>query len=509
MKLNEFELGAEDARNLNLRSESQRSDFLRSFVTPRGFKLDDFFSGKKFFVLGTKGTGKTALLQFIRIKSEAELNAITGFYYFQSGFRTSELEQFKAALLKDLSSGDVLFNDPKFRNEDEIPVFWRIFLLSETSKLLKRAGVIEGPVQDFYEAVETLKSAAKSKTVGKKYPALKRFKGKAALNPSIEVEGEIEAADMQDFESLIEDAENALDKVSLEKQPVFMFVDELEVYQSNDDTEELKMPAVASLVRAVRDFNERFFETDIRIIAAVRSEVVTEVSVVQGEVYRIATGRGIEIGWSNTELNGLHPLEKIIISHLAAQDPEISGEDVDLTAAMLDTALTKYFPSKASLRNVLNLTWYRPRDMALVFEIAQSMDGDFDCFRKQTLSFSVLKKLGERMLIDAKAGLGVKYKPYEIDAMDRVLRGGQNSYSRKEFQLRIDDLADQYDDVALLSDNRWTEVVNDLYKVGILCVENTNSKFIHFHHRGDSIPSLTDDFLIKVNRSLVKTLSIS
>ncbi|AZV78520.1 hypothetical protein EBB79_11960 [Parasedimentitalea marina] len=113
------------------------------------------------------------------------------------------------------------------------------------------------------------------------------------------------------------------------------------------------------------------------------------------------------------------------------------------------------------------------------------------------------------MLIDAKAGLGVKYKPYEIDAMDRVLRGGRNSYSRQEFQLRIDDLADQYDDVALLSDSRWTEVVADLYKVGILRVENTNSNFIHFHHRGDFIPSLTDDFLIKVNRSLVKTLSIS
>ncbi|AZV78519.1 hypothetical protein EBB79_11955 [Parasedimentitalea marina] len=238
------------------------------------------------------------------------MNAITGFYYFQSGFRPSELEQFKAALLKDLSSGDVLYDDPKFKNEDELPVYRRTFLLSETSKLLKRAKLTEGPVQIFYKAVETLKLASKAKFVRKKYPAVKGFRGKVGANPSIEVDGVVEATDIQDFDRLIEDAENALDAVSLETQPVFMFVDELEVYQSNDDEEELKLLAVASLVRAVKDFNERFFDTNIRIIAAVRSEVVTEVSVVQGEVYRIVTGRGIEIGWPETELNGFHPLEK-------------------------------------------------------------------------------------------------------------------------------------------------------------------------------------------------------
>ena len=507
MLVNKLQLGEEDARNLKLRSPDQKQAFIRAFIEPAGFDLDEFIEGDRYFVTGAKGSGKTALLQFIRLIVERDLGATTGFYYFQSSFREVELDQFKQAIEVGLRVGDELVDDPKFQNHDEIPIFWRLFLLVQVAGLLRRAGVGEGPVASFYKAVEALKLIARAERMGAKYPALKSFHAKLSRDPSIEISGDFQNATPDDLQSYFKVAEGFLDEVYMAGSPIFLFVDELEVYFSDDYGIDRSLAAIASMVQAIRDFNERFERSDIRVIAAVRSEVATEVERVQNEVHRILSGRGIQVGWNLPVKSGFHPLEQMILRHIAAQDSEICQSD-EITDSDLQAVFRKYMPQGGALRKALNMTWYRPRDMALLFELAKKKDSGMSSFRHDTLTSSVKQELGERMVIDAKSGLGVKYKPSELRAMDRVLRGGRKIYTRYEMFSRIEDLSHQYDDVAILSEQRWSDLLHDMYRAGLIYTQSGKSAHKNFHFRGDPMASLDNRIRIGVHQTLLGEFSI-
>lgn len=350
MDVRNFNFGEEDARYLPLKTTGERRAFVRSFVTPKGFRLEDFFDGRKFLVHGLKGSGKTAVLQYIRIHAEDDLNAITGFYYFQTGFKKSELARFRAVLKEQMRVNDELIDDPSFEGEEEIPIFWRMFILSQIAKLLKSASIKSPPGDAFFKAIEALKLISKSKKVGKRYPSLEKFQATISRDPSIMIEGKFEDAGPEDLDSYLELAETYLENIYLGTAPIYLFVDELEIYKSgDDDKDQLNLAAAASLVQAIRDFNERFSEIDIRVIAAVRTEVATEIRGIKEEVYRIVTNRGIPIGWDEPTKIGFHPLEKIVLRQIVAQDFEICEEHLEIETTHLEAAFEKYFSKDYSL----------------------------------------------------------------------------------------------------------------------------------------------------------------
>ncbi|WP_339948859.1 hypothetical protein [uncultured Albimonas sp.] len=506
MEVDEFDFGSEDARNLNLRSESERRAFVDSFVPPRRFKLDDFYEGGKYFVYGPKGAGKTALLQYIRIKAEEELSAAAEFYFFQSSFSESELNAFKA---KKRNENEEIIDDRSLVNADEAAIFWRLFFLVEAARILRRSNVIDGPASDFHKMVEISKLISQSKNVGKRYPVLKEFHIKLSKNPEIQIDGDFAEATPADLSVYLELAEEKLDSVYLEQRPIFLFVDEMEIYSHGDQRDDLRIVAIGSLVRAVRNFNERFFDSDIRIIAAIRDEVAERVSVVQGEIYRIIRDKGIKLEWNATIKSGFHPLEKMVLGRIVCQDGEFSGYRFPIDDSELEAAHKKYFPGKHSLSKCLDLTWYRPRDLALLFEEASIIDAGRSKFRQKTLREDVLKSLGERLWQDALSGLAVQYTRTELDGIDRIFRGGKPTYTRPDFIARISDLSDMYDDVAILSEIKWTKILEDLYRVGVLFTTEESTGYKNFYFRGDPPPAFSKAFTVSVHQSLRKELSIA
>lgn len=505
MNVDDIDFGAEDARNLRLRTDLQKGIFLSSYVLPSKFKLKDFLDGYKYFVFGPKGAGKTALLQYVRIKAESEIGAISEFFYFQSSFSKDELKAFIEHKAKD--TGQVV-DDTKLNDPDESVVFWRLFLLSQAAMLIKKANVSEGPAVEFFKLIESAKLISQAKNVEKRYPSLQKFSLTLSKDPKVQLDGTFEEATVNDLSTYLQMSEDKLKEVYLEESPLFIFVDEMEVYLKGDETDALRLSAIASLVRSVRDFNERFYDNHIRAIAAIRDVVVDAVSSVQGEIYRIIRDNGVQLDWPGSVISGLHPLERMILGRIAVQDPEIEVLNAQNTDDVLYTAMSTYFPGPNSLRNALNLTWYRPRDVALLFEEASAIDRGKSQFSAKTLSNGVIKALGRRLWQDAISGLAVKYNKAELDGIDRILRGGSEIYTRAELISRMDELSHMYDDVAILSDNKWIEVIEDLYKVGALYSISAKKGYKNFCFRGDALPSLTHDFRIGVHQVLLKELAV-
>jgi hypothetical protein len=506
VKVDEIDFGAEDARNLRLRTKVQKDIFLSSYVLPSKFKLKDFLEGYKYFVFGPKGAGKTALLQYVRIKAEADLSAVSEFFYFQSSFSKDELKAFIQHSAKD--SGQIV-DDTKLHDPDESAVFWRLFLLAQTAALLKKADISEGASVEFFKLVESARLISQAKNVGKRYPNLEKFSVTLSKDPKVQLDGTFEQATVGDLSTYLKMSEDKLKEIYLENNPLFIFVDEMEVYLKGDETDAFRLSAIASLVRAVRDFNERFCDNHIRAIAAIRDEVIDAVSSVQGEIYRIIRDNGVQLDWPGTVNSGLHPLERMILGRIAVQDDEIKIPGGFVTEEVLYAAKEKYFPWQNALRNALNLTWYRPRDVALLFEEAASIDKGKSRFSGKTLSDGVIKTLGRRLWDDAISGLAVKYSKVELDGIDRILRGGSEIYTRKKLIKRMDDLSHMYDDVAILSDSKWINVIEDLYRVGALYSLSESTGHKHFRFRGDEMPSLTHEFQIGVHQVLLKALSVT
>jgi len=377
------------------------------------------------------------------------------------------------------------------------------------AKLLRKAKIKEGVADTFYRLVEAAKLIAQAKNVGKKYPNLQSFSITLSRNPEIQLDGTFETASLGDLLTYLDLADNALEDVYLEQTPIFLFIDEMETYLKGDPYDELRLASIASLIRAIRDFNERYSEIDVRIIAAVRDEVVKNVSKVQGEVYRIVADNGVELDWHQTIKQGFHPLERMVLQRIAAQDKNLGWREGEFTNEVLTKALKEYFPKNYVLRKVLNLTWYRPRDIALLFEEAAKIDSGSGFFRQKTLEEDVVKPLGKRMWRDAVSGLAIKYRKKELEAIDRLLRGGAAIYSRDALLLRAEELSHQYDEVALLSDAKWIEVIEDLYSAGVVFSISPDGKFKNFSFRGNPMPSLSGSFKIGVHQALVKELAIS
>jgi len=506
MRIGDFDFGAEDARNLDLQSADEKRIFLDSFVKPKRFGLEDFYEGKKYFVYGPKGAGKTALLQYIRIFCEDDLNAITSFYHFQSTFSDKEIAAFSRNSVG--SEAETVLDDSQDIGEDESAMFWRLFLLVEVSKLLKRAKVTEGAAEKYRKAMEAAKLIAKSQNVARRYPAISSFHLRLSRDPAIEIDGTFEDATPEDLETWLSTAESFLEDVYLEQVPLFLFVDEMEIYRRGNRNDELRLVAIAALVRAIRNFNERFVNTDIRVVAAIRREVADEVSVVQGEVHRIVRDRGLAIGWDATIHTGFHPLEKMVLGRMVVQDPDFHPYNVPITDKEYTAAHSRYFEKDFGLRNCLNLTWYRPRDLALLFEIAASIDEEERKFRKRTLNFGVVADLGTRLWQDAVSGLAVKYSSVELKGIDRVLRSGPEKYTKSALFERCEELSHSYNEVGLLSDTRWLEVIEDLYKVGVVYSEAISTGHKNFYFRGDPIPTLTENFIIGIHQTLHNELQI-
>lgn len=504
MKVDELDYGAEDARNLRLKTESEKEIFLKSYVLPSKFKLKDFLDGYKYFVFGGKGAGKTALLQYIRIRAQEEINAEAAFFYFQSSFSKDELKAFLQHSAKD--SGSVV-DDTGLSDVDEAAVFWKLFLLLQVASLLKKISATEGAAEEFLKLSESAKLISQAKNVAKRYPSLEKFTLNISKDPKFELEGKFENATVKDLATYLNMAEDKLDQVYLDNRPIFIFIDEMEVYLKGDDTDALRLSAIASLIRAVRNFNERFYSSRIRVIAAVRDAVVDEVSLVQGEIYRVIRDNGVELDWPASVPSGFHPLERMILRRIIVQDSYYDTTKAD-PDEYLRSALSRYFEGQNTLRNSLNLTWYRPRDVALLFDEASALDRGKEKFSALTLASSVVKSLGKRLWQDAISGLAVKYKRTELDGIDRILRGGSELYTREKLFQRMDDLSHSYEDVAILSDNKWIDIIEDLYRVGAIYSVSINEGYKNFFFRGDPMPSLTEDFKIGVHQVLIKELSI-
>lgn len=104
--------------------------YLSSFLEYEKYRIEDFFEGRKYFILGRKGTGKTALLKYMECKFREKVENLVIPIRFKSDF--DEVDRKNVKRTSFLAQEEVIEN-----NNEKLKSYvssWQVYLIYQIFK---------------------------------------------------------------------------------------------------------------------------------------------------------------------------------------------------------------------------------------------------------------------------------------------------------------------------------------------------------------------------------------
>lgn len=507
MKLNELFVGKVDAKNEFLEDSFEKKDlFITSFFCPDNVVLEDFYKRKRYFILGYKGTGKTALLKYIErtLKREKQIHSL--FLLFKTDITENEKKMMSRLTGTIIAEQNGVLEEVSY----EDVWLWLIHRLIVHEIESTGANLFEDN-KDLDRYIKCVHVADEGKIlygIGKFFPKIKRGNIKAGMNAGV-ISSQIglvfewsdENKEYLNFSSLVKQATELLKKLSPGKEEFFIFVDELELVYSTKKQYDKDIKLLRDLIVATSKVNEIFKKKSLRlgVVAAIRDEVLSVISSAGREINKSIDDFGVSLRWQQAGGDvAKHPLIQMISQKIAASDKSISYDEV----------WDKYFPktiNKLSCQEyILRQTWYRPRDIVRLLGIIQKQFPNKECF-EQYMFESISKDYSKESWVELTEELLSIFQHDDLAAIKMVLTGFFSPFRASDFQKRIEELSKIYSNVSNFQDkHKIGDVLQILYRVGI--IGNTGAR-IRYFCRGDNDFDITKQ--IKIHNPLWNYLSIT
>lgn len=491
LKLSQLYIGKTDAKDeLIFGNEDERLLFERTFFTPPNFRLEDFENGRRFYVMGLKGAGKTALLRYLDIVLKRKPGAQTNFILFKSDISNDDL--------KELSRADdsITVVDAKPSKEDfdhDYENVWRWFLHRHVVDTLERKDSQVVVRDDAYERyVACVKAAdigdARS-GIRKLFPKFTKGQVEISRNPSLKIE--FEWSDAQKTKvplpALVRQLDNLFCQLRHNSGSMFIFVDEIELRLGAKKQYERDCQIIRDLIVSVHKFNQFSQQHGrwLKLIAAIRSEVLSVVMDFGKEIEKPISDFGQKLSWyEKVPEEGLHLLAQMICYKIHKTETGLLGARPESS----DEIWARYFKSSGSpleQKVLLHKTWFRPRDLVRICKMMQEKWPDRREFTAQMIS-DCMKDYSTESWREIIGEMAVKYNAAQQRAVSLVLNRFQTAFTLNEFTARIDRLVPLHSDVRMLVEAfRPADVLTDLYRVGAIGnVEKGGVRFA-FRDTGD------------------------
>lgn len=515
--IRDIDFGTEDARNLIFRADSEEElAFISTYLVPDKLDVDAFLSGRRSYVFGLKGTGKSAILKYLEVIAKRLDNAFTEFFFFQSSFRQADFERFLAQQ-EGSSSHNQMIDNRHIGESDYTRSFWRLLFLTRIAKRLNRES-FQGPQFTlFLKAVMMAQRIAQADAVKRQMPALKSLIAELSRDPKLiaTLEADDSKLTYDDLLSWLDVAETCLTEVDFESSPIFLFIDELEFNFQTESSKNAQIHLLRDLILVIRDYREMFTAQGaaIYLIAAVRSEVLNQISAFGYEINKVVRDLGYELKWqSSNNLGELHPLFKIALMKIGYADgySEDQLKNDQVLRKIYGERFAKKTGGEATSKFILDKTWYRPRDISIVFNCMKDLHQKDDMrFIANIVRQGANQAIGEQLWEDAISGLSGQYSQVELNGIAQIIKVLGKSFSFEQAKKTVDELSHVYDGAALLTDKKLADVLSDLYQVGALGMQRKSDGHYSFRFRGDTQPPPVGDFVYALHQMLRAGFRIS
>lgn len=492
MELKDLFIGKLDAKNEQIFNDYDKERFLRGFLLPENIYVDNFLQGNRCFIVGLKGTGKTALLKFIKLKAEDSLNAHTMFVLFKSDFT----EEDKADFSKAAESITITKTNDDIKDYTDVWL-WYFHRLIVNCILEKN---LEGRIFKNDKNWEKYKSCVLATKIDKNesgltrlLPKLKRGNVELSADTAI-LKGKLgldfewidkERATVK-FSSIVKQVNTLYKGLVVINNPekLYLFFDELELSfnttkQYNNDIKLIRDIIVAIYKLNESSNNKRF---PIYAITSIRSEVLTAIEISGKEINKIIADFGTTLTWPQRGGDSSkHPLMNVITKKIKA-----SYKQMGLECLSDDEIWDRYFPERIGDKSIyefiLNKTWYRPRDIIRLLSIAQNRFPNYESFSQFVLE-SINKDYSTECWKEQVEELRAIYNEEELSGIKTILLSIKCPFTFTELKLRCEEKREMYKTVdSLLSKHKLADILSNLYRIGV--IGNTGQK-MRFSFRGD------------------------
>lgn len=508
LKLKNIYLGSIDAKNeLLANSPDERARFSASFVVPPNLTIEDFVSREKYYVLGLKGTGKTALLRYVSISLEEIDKAYSSFVLFKSDVdEDTRIEFGKTARLLLATANPESFEGTDFE------AIWRWFIYRKIVEASESLDIAPFQQTSQWESFKALvkSEAMRSKSTGlmRLVPRLVKGQIEVSKDPklSLDLDWDSKGVGRLKFVDLVKKADAVFRDLAASETRLNLFFDELELSFSADSQYERDVRMLRDLIVSIEKINAvcKSKGFNLCLYAAIRSEVLSAVASLGKEINKSLADFGTEILWNRPGHDASRqPLIYIIEQRIASARAEHRMKPMKSSELW-----STYFPAQiegmAPQRYILHHTWYRPRDVVRLLRTAQEQfpnEGGFGLNVFETIR----KKYSTACWVEVTEELKTKYSSIGIEGIKQLLYGIRPPISAPVLEDRLANLRRSHPEVDHLAKKASGHtIIADLYRLGVL--GNTHRGRMRFSFRGDD-EVLFDQNLI-IHNALRSYLSI-
>lgn len=492
-------------------------EFIKTFVVPSNFDIERLVDKNDCFITGYKGTGKTALLfyldDYIRNKDSSSCSS---FIFFKEEFtdaKKTELEYMSHRILSSIS-----INDTTMVSTSDFEYIWRwLFfkrIISDNDDFNGGLFVDDKNWNNFCKLMSRIKAPSniKKTIIPPKIKLSMPCKdpiSQVEIAPEIEVDFQNNKSDIayNQFITIIDEAEQMFANVERTDVPYYIFVDELEAYYGDLNIFKRDLCLIRDLIFTVKRINGLFknISDNTKIICSVRTEIIKSISrfIVTKEMNKVISGFEVPLIWDyNNTTSFHHPIMQILLKRIA-----ICEENIDENEIPSKEIYRKWFPEQIHMiepaNYILNNSWFKPRDIVRLITSAQnSIESGSECF-SQAVFNSCQKKYSLDSLAEICEEMRALYTSEEIDVIISCFTGFRTIFSISQLKERINNL---YSNTII--SKKFTEVIEDLYRLGFLGNYLPASKTYRWQHKGDDHVILSDEWRLMIHHALQSALSI-
>lgn len=505
MKLSEINFGDVDAKNEIIKqSRNDEQTFFDSYSVPKRVKLDDLLNGKRYIILGLKGTGKTALLRYLHDICR------------KKGFE-SELILFKSHIseedrqtLSNSSGFDVITTGDAPSFVQDFKEAWKWMIYQRIAMLYKKCGENSPEAQKLYSLVGIADRSifgSIGSLISKINSGSMKLSAEAA-GIALEIGVEVEPAGKPIAISDLNRACGSLLHSIKSEKSAYIFFDELELFHQTAEQFDRDRRILRDLVYAIAQINAESAENkqNLFLLSTLRTEVLHSVLELGHEIGRDIDDFGIILDWSDGKDSKDHPLMNLISKKISASSKIPESE-------IWDTFFPERINNQRFYSFILNSSYYRPRDIVRLLRVARDFrdsDSKFttEHFDKTSTEYS------KQTWLEITEELLAIYTSAEILALQRFLLGWNTHFFKSDIAARLSSRYRSDNSVqGLFSKYDVSKILSDLYRIGVI-----GNDFVVLNPHGKRLPrrlwifrgntTLNDAERMSVHKSLWKHLSL-
>jgi hypothetical protein len=447
--------------------------YLSSFLEYERYRIEDFFEGRKYFILGRKGTGKTALLKYMECKLRENPENLVIPIRFKSDFDEVDISNIKRTSF--LPQEEVIENNNEKLKSYVSP--WQVYLIYQIFKHnnSKNAEYSVFCNNKEYTLIWKLLLMIFGENGGNKIvPKI----SKGLINISVGTQG-IDANLAAEIElnnnkiNYVLTAKKIIDmyqSLSFSRTPVYILIDELELSVKSKKQREADIELVRDLIIAIDRMNRVSKDKlyNVHFYASVRTDVVNSVLSSGYEINKCIEDYGVTIDWYQRGGNYVDsPLLKLLEKKINASEKEqnLKTESNDVWET--------YFENKIQGMEIrkflLNFSWYRPRDVIRMMTFAQEYcNKETEKFNQRVFD-EAIQQYSNNMWNEVSEEISLKYTKEDMKAIEKIFTGIQVPFGFSDINSRMKEKAGLYDCVEKFSNKyKMTDVLEMLFDWGIV-----------------------------------------